>query len=99
MFCRNLDKDVFQYNKRGFTMNQRNRKRRDSLRSRVVRFEIPHDLEGNFIPYCEHLQHRGIVMRLYVCEQRQCKHLRKHYLDGVGRVDEPMEENCHDNNY
>jgi hypothetical protein len=68
------------------------RKKRDGLASKVMKFNFPRDQDGEFIPYCDFQHHRGIVLRTYVCEQRQCTHYRKFYLNGTARVDFPRED-------
>jgi len=77
-------------------------KKRDGLESRVMRFILPKDEFGEYVPFCNFKHHPGVVLRIFVCEQRQCNHYRKYYIGGVGHVDDPRPGDCHDrqgNNY
>jgi hypothetical protein len=73
-------------------------KKRDNLVSKVVRFNLPKDEFGEYVPFCSFSYHPGLVLRKYVCEQRNCKHYRKMYVDGKGQLDDPTGENCGNNN-
>ena len=55
-------------------------KKRDRLESKVMKFKLPHDENGTYIPFCVFEHHKGIVLREYVCEQRDCKYFQKLYI-------------------
>jgi hypothetical protein len=64
------------------------RKGRDGLVSKIMHFTPLKDNDGEFIPYCSYSKHPGLSLRPATCETRNCKHYRKLYIDGIGRVDE-----------
>lgn len=69
------------------------KRRTDGLVSKVMKFNLPKDEFGQYIPYCAYQHHRGIVLREFVCIQRNCDHYRRMYFDGQGRAEEPRNDN------
>lgn len=55
--------------------------RKKTLEHRVVKFHILIDDEGNeYLPFCNYQNHRGIIKRSYVCEERKCNHFTRLYI-------------------
>jgi len=69
------------------------RHKKDNLASKVMKFNLPKDEFGEYLPMCSFNTHRGIVLREFVCLQRNCDYYRRLYIDGIGRVDEPRNDN------
>jgi len=42
------------------------------------------DAEGRYVPFCDFHKHQGIPRKPEVCEQRQCHHYKKLYINGNG---------------
>lgn len=65
------------------------RKKRNDLHSKVIRYTLRNDSigNGNYIGYCEHHIHKGIVLNDSVCIKRQCDYYRKLYVSSVGRLE------------
>lgn len=59
---------------------RKRRKKNDGLTSKVVGLKIIRDDEGTYLPFCDYHQHRGYVLRTYVCEKRECFHYHKLYI-------------------
>ena len=56
----------------------------DGLESKVSVFPkgtIKKDSEGRYIPYCDFGYHQGLVRKPEVCEQRECSHYYKLYIN------------------
>jgi hypothetical protein len=60
---------------------KRRKYRKDGLVSRVNGFIPFKDSGGEYIAYCNSDCHRGIVLRPYVCERRDCKSYYKFYVN------------------
>jgi len=71
-------------------MSRKNK--RDGLVSKVIKFNLPKDEFGEYVPYCSFNYHVGIVLRENVCLTRNCRHYRRLYIDGKGRVDDPRND-------
>jgi len=61
--------------------------KKDGLVSKVMKFPLKIDDDGQYIPYCNLQYHPGIVLREDVCISRDCRHYRKYYIGSIGRSD------------
>ena len=58
----------------------------DGLVSKVWKFKLLRDKNRRYIPYCDFNYHRGIVLNVDVCEERECRHYRRFYLSDAEKV-------------
>lgn len=60
-------------------MSKRRRKK-DGLESKVLKIPYQEDSVGKYYIYCNFGFHKGISVRPYVCESRNCNHMQKLYI-------------------
>ena len=56
------------------------------LKSKVMKlskifFKIDHAEEKMYLPYCNYQNHRGLIKKEKVCQERNCRHYHKLYIN------------------
>ena len=58
----------------------------DGLTSKVMKlnkifFKIDYAEKRMYLPYCNYQNHRGLIKKEEVCQERNCRHYHKLYID------------------
>jgi len=53
---------------------------KDGLKSKVLEFRPKKEKGIRYIPYCDLGSHRGLILKEFVCRERECKHYYKLYI-------------------
>ena len=62
-------------------MKNHDKNRVSNQGSKVWKFRPQEDDDGRYVPYCDFGYHLGVILDENICEERQCDHYMKLYLD------------------
>ncbi len=56
-------------------------RRTGKLETKVLKFRPLKDAKGRYLPFCDFHYHRGISKTPEICEERNCVHYLKLYIE------------------
>ena len=51
------------------------------MKTKTLRVILAENEDGKYIPFCNFEKHTGIALRYWICEERQCRHYQRLYVE------------------